>query len=111
MNSFYDKLNFPDVSDYLIKESYVRYGKNDLKEMSEADLKRELQRTEKEISDIEKEIDDNSSCPSYVLKEELENACLYKEKIENILSECKKDSNNKSDSHHKYKSNLSDYKK
>lgn len=86
----YDTLNFPDVSDYLIKESYVRYGKNDLSEMSETELKKELQRTNKEISDLESEIGNNKSCPSYVLKEEIENAYLYKDKIEKELSEYKK---------------------
>lgn len=80
MEKIFDENRIP------INESYIGYGKNDLSEMSKSELKKELERTERELNEIKDEIDEANSFPSYALKERLENTKWYKNKVENALA-------------------------
>ena len=91
MNNLIDIRSIPYVGNHYYNESYVRYGQTDLDELSEDELKKELEHTKKEIKTVKEEIEDsNKSFPIYSLKEKLENAELYKEKIEKALAEYNK---------------------
>ena len=66
MENLYDKLPIT------ITESYVGYGKDDLKEMTKEELKQELKRTEKEIQTCRDELNSTAiNTPSFVLKERI----------------------------------------
>lgn len=91
MNGLFDKNKIPDIGK-TITESYIGYGKNDLHEMNEKELKAELSRTNNEIKSIEDEIEDANSFPSFALKEKLDNAYYYRDKVIDALSKYKKES-------------------
>lgn len=70
---------------------YIGYDKQNLSTLNEIELKNELKAVDKEIEDIEQEMalsKDNN--PTYVLKEQLENAKDRKNKLEKALENVNK---------------------
>ena len=83
MAELYDKSPIYNVK----LEAYIGYGKNDLSDMTHSELQDELTKTIDSIHDLETEINEADSFPSFVLKEKLLNLKDYKEKIENAMKE------------------------
>ena len=111
METLFDKRKIPDVGICMF-EAYNRYGKNDLTDMTESELKKELARTNKEIETLQQELDDSdNSFPIYALKEKIEDAMYYKEKIEKALENYKTESVHLDRSFHSFKNQLKDYRK
>lgn len=107
MENLYDKLPIT------ITESYVGYGKDDLKEMTKEELKQELKRTEKEIQTCRDELNSTAiNTPSFVLKERIEDAIHYKKKIEYALANFSVKESVDTKNNHRfkiYKKQLTDY--
>ena len=81
MNNIYDKNLLQPIT-----ESYVRYGRLKLDELSLKELKTELKRVENELEKIQDEVDESIGVPAYILKERIENINWYKDKIEKEIS-------------------------
>lgn len=84
MLKLFDKTSIENFNS--VTEAYIGYGQNDLNKMTDVELRQELKRVEKDIKQIENEIDDADSYPSYAIKERLENEKWYKNKVMDEIS-------------------------
>lgn len=110
MTELFDKRQI--VYENSFTESYIGYGKNDLSKMTKKELHAELKRVEEDIKNLTSEIEDADSYPSYALKERLENAIWYRDKVIAEIGEDRQEI--KESSHHifkTFKKKLKDYKK
>lgn len=82
MTCLYDKNNIEPIS-----ESYIGYGKTDLGRMTLDELETELKRSEREIDDYKGELDDADSIPSYAMKERIDNAIWYRNKVKDAIAD------------------------
>ena len=75
--------------------SYINYGKNDLSEMNKEQLLSELKKVERDIVELQDEVENNKNVPRFAIKERLETAQWYREKvmkaIENLEINTKKE--------------------
>ena len=84
MQELFDKTSIENFS--TVTEAYIGYGQNDLNKMTDVELKKELKRVNKDIEQIQNEIDEADSYPSYAIKERLENEKWYKNKVMDEIS-------------------------
>lgn len=85
MDRLYDKTPIYDS----VTEAYIGYGRNDLSKMTKTELENELARTNREIKELNDEISDADTFPSYVLKEQILNTNDYINKINKALDNLK----------------------
>lgn len=69
------------------KEEYIGYGTNELPKLSDEELKKELQRVEKELEEFNEELNSSDKeFPVYVIKENIKNAEYEIERIKNEIA-------------------------
>lgn len=83
-NLLYDRRPFPNENTEIV-EAYIGYGKTtDLQNMSNTELKQEYDRVEKEIKILKEELITSPEA-SFPIKERIQNAKWYKDKINSFM--------------------------
>ena len=65
----------------IYNEAYYGYGRNDIKEMTLSELKKELDDTEKDLSKLLDEESYSKGTPVFNMKEQVKTLNLYRDKL------------------------------
>lgn len=78
MEKIFDERKITDIE---VTEASINYNK-DIDDMDKEEIEKEIRLIEKEIQKIKTTIQNSGPIPSYILRERLKNAIIYKEKLE-----------------------------